>query len=901
MNQNVELRIQEIEENASNLLSGMASAGKEIPEDFFYKAVKKSTEDILEFNSDVSNEDIPIEIIVRRLQERFSISMSLGTMIVDAEKYIPWVKDASADIDWYYWNRYKKELKTNNFPPDVVNKLSEITETILDHTENPKKDGGWDRRGMVVGYVQSGKTANYTGVIARAADAGYKVIIILAGSLNALRNQTQERIDQGFIGKCTKLKKFIGVGLHDQARTPAYFTTSISDFKKSVATQIGVQLDSISEPVVFVVKKNTSTLKNLSSWLRDNNPHKLNEFPMLLIDDEADHASVNTKKDGITAINSRIRELLSLFSQSTYIGYTATPFANIFIDPDVVDDVFEDDLFPRDFILSLDPPTNYQGPQAIFKDDINESPVRIIMDYENAYPRGHKKDYIPSHIPQSLKNALNSFIISKAIRIIRRQSKHHHSMMINITRFTNVQSNIKSQLYSFLENDIKPAIRNYSSLSPEEALTNNIIRSIYETWTEEYSDCKEKWNDIQQLLHKSVSPIEIIEVNSSKSAEPLNYNNYDYPNGRTLIAVGGLSLSRGLTLEGLCITYFLRNSIMYDTLLQMGRWFGYRDGYGDLCKIYMTQEAYGWYYHISSVIEELRDDFIRMNKLRMTPNDFGLAVRSHPESLIVTAQSKMRSGTNVIREIDLGGRLVETRTLTTVPSVIRLNRINMEKFICDINKTYSLNPKNTTANYLWENVNASYIQDFIDSIQNHPESGLTEKGPILEYIKWLENNEHEDWDVILYNIKKGKSNFPPIYIGELEINFESRKVINTGTAISFPNRKIAPEGSEKVGLTPSQLERAKSLSTNNNPTDKHYRMARNKPLLMLHLLDCHSNNEPDKPLFKNGIIGWGLSFPGTSTPGRAKKLVEYIVNVRYYEQTYGADIEEETEEEEENE
>ena len=267
METNIDALLNDIEIAATDLLAQKAKQSAEIEEQFFHRAVRAAADGVLALYDDISAEDIPISEIAKKLQQRFSIKMSRGTMFA-AEKHKPWLASVSGEIDWYYWNRYRKLLLKNLFPPHVVRSLDGITDQILDHTENPTKEGQWDRHGMVVGHVQSGKTANYTGLICKAADSGYKVIIILAGMLNALRNQTQERIDNGFIGKCTRLKEFIGVGTDpslESIRTPAYFTTSTEDFKKTIANQIGVQIGDLKEPVVLVVKKNTSTLRNLIS------------------------------------------------------------------------------------------------------------------------------------------------------------------------------------------------------------------------------------------------------------------------------------------------------------------------------------------------------------------------------------------------------------------------------------------------------------------------------------------------------------------------------------------------------------------------------------------------------------------------------------------------------------
>lgn len=368
-----------------------------------------------------------INLIVTKLEERFDISMTLGSYF-EAQDYIPWLEDNRGDIDWFFWNRYKRHLSHSNFPPKVVTQLDLVTDKILDHLENPKKEGDWSRKGLVVGHVQSGKTANYTGVINKAADAGYKVIIVLAGILSALRSQTQERIDEGFRGVDSSKQlddiplkdRLVGVGKYSHDKVPISFTTTVHDFKNSIAKQIGSTLDNFNQPVVLVIKKNKAILQNLINWLKNNNLN-LDQFPFLLVDDEADHASINTNREDsdVTAINSKIRELLKLFRQNMYLGYTATPFANIFIDPDNNDEMIGDELFPRDFIISLDAPSNYVGSKRIFSSDSDLDIVRELLDFEDLLPPSHKKDYVPEAIPASLEEAIRVFTLIRAIRILR--------------------------------------------------------------------------------------------------------------------------------------------------------------------------------------------------------------------------------------------------------------------------------------------------------------------------------------------------------------------------------------------------------------------------------------------------------------------------------------------------
>lgn len=616
---------------------------------------------------------------VRALQSRFVHRMPMGALF-ESEEYRPWLHERQGDIDWYYWERYRKHLAvTKGFSPYVISTLSDTTYKILDRLENPLKEGKWARRGMVVGHVQSGKTANYTGLVCRAADAGYKVIIVLAGVLSSLRNQTQERLDSDFAGFCTRMREFIGASRFGaEMRRPVCLTSSRADFTVGGANNVAMGLEAINEPMLFVLKKNKSILENLHNWLSEHNRHNLRRFSMLLIDDEADHASINTNNDSSdpTSINKAIRNLLSLFDRSSFVGYTATPFANIFIDPESEDEMLNGevygDLFPRDFILSLDPPDNYVGPHRLFTDDADIDCIRTVDDNEDYLPVKHRIDFKPETLPDSLVKAINCFVLARAIRLLRGQEGKHHSMMINVSRFRSVQNLLKGIVSEHVRM-MRQALGNYGALDAEHALRNGVIQGLHLTWEEEkYAATGYTWKEIQGVLKKSVDPIEVISVNSG-SQDILDYSPQQYPNGRSVIAVGGMGLSRGLTLEGLMVSYFLRNSIMYDTLMQMGRWFGYRDGYADVCRIFMTDAAAGWYAHIAESTEELRNDFRSMEKAKLTPKEFGLRVRSHPTALIVTARNKMRSGRNIPVNISLEGRLAETSLVYSDPEHLAYN------------------------------------------------------------------------------------------------------------------------------------------------------------------------------------------------------------------------------------
>ena len=401
---------------------------------------------------------------------------------------------------------------------------------------------------------------------------------------------------------------------------------------------------------------------------------------MLLIDDEADNASVNVSKtdDAPSAINDRIRKLLDVFDRNVYLGYTATPFANIFIDPESKDAMEREDLFPRDFIISLDAPSNYVGASRLFSDtgDLHKTLITV-DDHVELLPEKHKISHPLSQIPESLRNAVRTFVLARAIRVVRGQEKSHSSMLVNASRFNAVQTKLTG-LVSDLMNTIRSACIGHAGLSVEKALCDPEMNRLHNVWIDQYEGkIPETWAMVQAALIRAAGPIEVRKVNS-KSSDKLDYRRYKNE-GLHVIAIGGFALSRGFTLEGLTVSYFLRNSMMYDTLLQMGRWFGYRDGYSEICRIYMTEEAIDWYAHISEAIDELRDEFRRMERAGARPVDFGLKVRAHPESLIVTARNKMKSGQKINHSISLAGKLIETTRLRT--DSIEVNRDVMSNLL----------------------------------------------------------------------------------------------------------------------------------------------------------------------------------------------------------------------------
>lgn len=895
-----------------------------------YNQPRKSEEELREFIKGLAGVVAPkldneeLEQIARHVEAKQGIKAGLGS-VVDSNEFRPWLDDAKANINPFYWKRYEKLLLQSGLPRDVVTATDKVTDKILSRLGNPSELSPWDRRGMVVGHVQSGKTANYTGLISKAADAGYRLIIVIAGIHNNLRNQTQARIDEGFIGRDTgrsqdkshgHAKHVIGVGHFDSNNTPVSLTNTIRDFNKDSASTNTSEIDSYKVPVVLVIKKNHRTLANLLDWLRDNSARGDKEMidqPMLLIDDEADNASINTKYSNklVTTINGQIRDLLKMFHRSCYVGYTATPFANIFIDPDQEHEMHDEDLFPKDFIIGLDAPTNYFGPKKIFVDGLPDEGeptwLRYINDNEDCLPIKHKIDHSLDALPDSLLEAVRAFLLARTIRNLRGHKASHCSMLVNASRFTAVQSKLRNRLHEALER-IQNSLR-INGFARSVALKDPEIEALYRVWLKEYSKTEYDWDSVLSELFNAIASAKVVEVNSR--ANDLDYNSSG-EKGQTVIAVGGFSLSRGLTLEGLTVTWFLRNTMMYDTLMQMGRWFGYRDSYEDLCRIWMPEEAIEWYSFIANAGEELHDELSVMEKAKATPTMFGLAVRSHPASLLVTARNKMGSGQKVTALIGLSNSFIETAKVSIYQENIDANLAIAKTLVAKLNEgNFKEEEPEVGSGYLMRNVPVEYIDEFLAGWRNTEESVNTATGPVRSYIKARQHDELSHWDVLIPSLSFSKGE--PNRILEKPIVPINRTVSLkdlSGGFMSFGGKRmrVASRGIEKVGvaldkvLQAEEKYRARHESIDKeslNYPDKIYRNERKRPLFILYLVQPRpakgKEEENEAELIpKFPVIAWGLSLPVSDL---ASEKVEYVVNTVRYQELFGEeDIDEELEE-----
>lgn len=859
------------------------------------------------------------EQVRRTLHSRFDIKMDLGSTLLSHDDHTPWLAGRRSGITWFYWPRYRELLLRSGWPPMVLATLDQATDELLDLLGDPSEPDQWKRRGLVMGDVQSGKTATYAALMAKAADAGYRMIILLTGTLENVRRQTQERLDSGFVGfdsrgflanKGAKHKEHIGVGLIDPRRDGIVFTSSDHDFRKNAASALNISLNAVNEPVLVVAKKNKAILERLEGWLRARNADRdgLIDVPLLLVDDEADNASVNTRgTEDPTSINRGIRALLGLFRRSTYVGFTATPFANIFIDPESATEMAGDDLFPNDFIHVLEAPTNYVGMHRLFgdldvDDDSGDGPLRSIDDANGWIDPADKGTADPTHLPDSLVDALRTFLVACAIRDLREEQRlpgggggPHRSMLVNVTHYTAVQNRVANLLHAELD-EIRTQVRNYAGKGPEIAAERSTpIAELHRVFEQEFADQEQSWPDVLAQLNAAIGPVRVQPVNASTGAKSLDYRNLDGDQGVRVIAVGGNSLSRGLTLEGLSVSYFLRNSRAYDTLLQMGRWFGYRGGYQDLCRVWITAEAEGWYRHITEATAELKRDFMKMKKRQATPREFGLRVRTHPEALLITARNKMATGRDILvatHDLSLMGRQIETTKIYNDRHRNDSNFVQIERLL---ERASEQSPTEVAPNdgaLLWKNVPAKLVADFLDEFLVHPHNFDFQADSIAAYLRssaTVDEPKLATWTIAL-----------PLR-GEADDNMEIKSI---GRTVQTRRRKVREDASQAALLVSGKSARVGGkadvrlglplgAAISSKDDEAKLRELLESPLLVLYLLRGEVKVDKTTPVtrYKDGLLlsALGMHFPGQAEDKPPTSFVRYRLNKVGQQQLFAPD------------
>ncbi|MCG8926141.1 Z1 domain-containing protein [Lentzea sp. CC55] len=611
------------------------------------------------------------------------------------------------------WPAIKGLLEKDGWSDSSIENLDAASTKVVSMLSHPKEKA-FSTRGLVVGYVQSGKTTNFTAVMAKAADRGYKLFIVLAGIHNGLRRQTQLRLEQqlvrpnpsGWMQLTDPDKDF-----YPPANAAAYFATANK------------------QHVLCVIKKNRTVLEKFDQWLASAKDH-LRDSPALIIDDEADQATVATG-----TINPLICRILKRLPKSAYVGYTATPFANLLIDPSV-----PEDLYPKDFIVNLPQPEGHFGTEVLFGRDAldGEDPedvfdghdmIRDVPDDEVHLVRPVSKTEVDGFTPTisgTLRQAILYFWLTTAARRVRGTGKAHCTMLIHTSVNTSVHNSFGPPLQWLREKCLRAV----------EAGDRDLLDEFREIWEKEtgkvdarqFGERALEFSELEPMLAEAIRSCRIVMDNSSSK------DRLDYESGPvTAIAVGGNTLSRGLTLEGLAVSYFVRAVSAYDTLLQMGRWFGYRNGYADLPRIWMTDELRDWFRHLATVENEMRRDIDVYMVEDKTPLQFAVRLRTHPK-LRVTAAAKMKDA--VKAEFAYGGQRIQTRYFKTDPKWLLNNQQAARRLIADsIADGAPRDPSVPDGRFLFRDVSHERVLEFLANYEFHKRSQECDAELITAYIE----------------------------------------------------------------------------------------------------------------------------------------------------------------------
>lgn len=674
----------------------------------------------------------------------------------------PWYLGPSPDDK--LWNTFKASLQKRGWDREGIGSIDAASTRVVSMLDPPNL-AKIATRGLVVGHVQSGKTANFTGVIAKAADVGYRCFIVLSGLNNALRNQTQARLDVDLVSR--------------HPENWIWLTHAEMDFQERANVNAFLS-ERHTVKVLGVVKKQTSRLKRLKAWLQSARPEVLRACPVLIIDDEADQASPNAHPDPDerTAINRLIIQLLAGLPKAAYVGYTATPFANLLIDPSE-----PEDLYPRDFIIDIPRGKDYFGAEQIFgrpaRDHTDEAVdgldmIRIVSEEEahkhKPLSRESRFDFVPT-VTESLRRAILYFWMATAERLRRGQWKRHSSMLIHTTQYSVAHRAARDVLRSF-QTEI---VRLFAAADPD------LLKELSDLWEAEQARVPHESGgeapvefDLLRAHITDVLKRSEVKVENGVSLERIDYSSAAGGAGRIYVVVGGNVLSRGLTLEGLLVSFFVRSASAYDTLLQMGRWFGYRHGYADLPRVWMTDELRGYFFDLAGVEQEIRIDIQRYSKGDMTPLDFGVRIKTHP-ALEITARLKMQHA--VKAKMAFNGRPVQTIVFQTKAKAWLDQNIQAVRDLLARLVAKGLSPSSIKGrpHPVYEGVSSSQVLQFLDAYQIDPSNGSMPSGPLKGYIRDQNNGGRlKQWNVAVVTREDPYDRLGSIDLGPLSVPLINR-------------------------------------------------------------------------------------------------------------------------------
>lgn len=786
--------------------------------------------------------------------------------------------------NWHYWPTLRDYLLTvKNWSAPSVRSLDEATDGILAEIADPRSET-FDIRGLVLGYVQSGKTANFTALIAKAADVGFRLIIVLSGLDNGLRRQTQIRLDKELCGYADNRPG--AVPMPPMGARWHQFTTEDfdGDFRPGNANHGALQG---TQPVLLVVKKNGTVLRRLHAWLDAAPAEARGALPMLVIDDEADQASVDTRGSYQTGpddppdedyeapavINGLIRQLLQKFQRSAYVAYTATPFANILIPHDTVDPTAGNDLYPKDFIVDLPKPAGYFGAEELFgrQDPVTGEMVDGI-DVVRHIPDEDLTDLEAGQLTASLRIALMDFVLAGAARAERGQGDAPATMLIHTSQRIHEQNQLWLQV-SATFSELKDEWRYQRDQGVRDRMRARWESEFMPVTRASFLQRERAFEQIEAFISpffEAVGPPR--EVNSATGA----MLDYEREPGLKAIAVGGNKLARGLTLEGLLISYFVRRSAMYDTLMQMGRWFGFRGGYEDLTRIWMTAELAGWFADLATVEYELRRDIRRYEVEQITPMQLGSRILEHP-AMLVTNRLKSRFATTIVVDQSYNDKLVQTvkfpfRRPADLAVLLEENLLATRGFLGRLGAPDSW----VDAGPIWSNVPVDAVLIYLSEYSVDEEVRSISLPLLRNFVeRQAERRQLTRWTVAV----KGRA-APDPELGQArwgvpggDINMISRSRLR-GDPDSLG--VITSPGDETTGFNNEQLERARERQQDEdiglNPAARQVRDP-SEGLLLIYPISRFSGSEleasgPRRPMYDDArdalardVVGIAISFP----------------------------------------
>ncbi len=799
-----------------------------------------------------------VEKAVEKYEEQTQrfVEYSDPSVLTGAETIQSWYDGPDFPGAWC-WPAYRKIVEGKGWREEAVEKLDESSTKIMAHLPHPGK-AKISTRGMVVGYVQSGKTSNYSALISKAADVGYKLFIVLTGMTSSLRRQTQRRLGKEIVKPnsdkwnplTSTTEDFQGVGNPDYLLNP-------------------------KQPqgrILCVVKKNVFILQRLIDFFADADDQIKSDCPVLIIDDEADQASVNTEKkaEERSAINEKIVNLLQTLPKSAYVGYTATPFANVFIDPTV-----PENLYPRDFIFDLPKPKDYFGAEEIFgremlryDDDEGDydglDMIRTIPEAEASYLKPPGRDdrfQFQPEVTPSLEKAIRYFLLASAARLARGQRDQHTSMLVHTTLYTHTHAQLQTLIRSYVED----LADRWADRDDE------LMGSFEQLWKNENSRVTSGHLDaeVEDNSFEEIKPF-IDDVFSRCEVDVDNGKNtgldYDPNNPGAHIAIGGNTLSRGLTLEGLMVSFFVRTASSYDTLLQMGRWFGFRHGYEDLPRVWMTPELQDNFIHLATVEEEIRHDIRKYEKEGRSPLDFGVRVQTHPK-LGITSRLKMQ---NVqIESASYSESHIQTIQFKHDDSEWLKGNLEATRELLDRASSQRNAKSKGKSRWVYRDVPVEHVLDFVRAYDSTHEDFRTDL--LTNYIE----KEREVGGLQTWNLGVvGSSNEDSIDLG---VPIETTLVTRSRFKSTSPaNIKALTTKSDRI----MDLDMEVDLSSLTSAETAHQRNKRepDSGLLLIYPIDKKSEPSGDsgvrKPLDADEhVIGIGMSFPQSK-----REMRDYVAN-----------------------